>query len=60
MRADGVEKLEADRDAEVCEVAEELAGDAETLVDLEGTIDVRVVDEAFPANGGAWLLAEGA
>lgn len=31
----------------------ELASHAQTLVDLEAVVDIRVVDEALPSNGGA-------
>lgn len=50
LRGDGVEELGADGDAHRGEVAEELAGEAEALVDAEGAVDVRVVDEALPAD----------
>ena len=56
LRRDGVEQLRADGHAHVCEVAQQLAGEAETLVDFEGAIDVGVVDEALPADGRAGLL----
>jgi len=35
---------------------EELAGHAETAVDLVGAVHVGVVDETLPADGGAGLL----
>lgn len=60
LRGDGVEHLAGDGHAGGGEVAEEGAADAQALVDLEGGIDVRVVDEALPADGGAGLLEVGA
>ena len=39
------------------QVAKQLTGDAETLVDLERAIDVGVVDQTLPANSRAGLLA---
>lgn len=48
---DGVEKLGPHGNAQVCEIAQKLPGDAETLVDFKRAINVRVVDEAFPADG---------
>lgn len=53
---DGVEHFGGDWDSGLGEVYEELAGDAETLVDLEGLVNVGVVDEALPADCGAGLL----
>ena len=46
----------ADRNSEIGQVAEQLASHAQTLVDAEGTVDIRVVDEALPAHGCAGLL----
>lgn len=37
-----------------------MSRDTETLVDLVGLVDVRVVDQTLPADGGAWLLEVGA
>ncbi|KAI9151568.1 hypothetical protein HJFPF1_08775 [Paramyrothecium foliicola] len=59
LRGDGVEHLAGDGHAIGGEIDEELARDAETLVDLEGGIDIRVVDETLPANSGARLLEVG-
>ena len=56
---DRVEQLGADGHAHVREVAEQLPREPQALVDLEGAVDVRVVDQAFPADGCAWFLGEG-
>lgn len=53
---DGVEELRADGDAEVRQVAQELAGDADALVDLEGAVDIGVVDQTLPADSRAGFL----
>ena len=45
-----VEKLDADRYTHVREVAKELASNPQTFVDLEGAVDIGVVNEAFPAD----------
>ncbi len=58
LRRDGIEEFAAGGNAEVGDVAEELAGEAETGVDLEGAVDVWVVDEAFPADGRTGFLHE--
>jgi hypothetical protein len=57
---DGVEHLGGNWHAAAGEVTEELSADAETLVDLEGLIEVWVVDQTLPADGGTWLLEVGA
>ena len=33
-----------------------MAGEAQAVVDLVGLIEVRIVDEALPSDGGAGLL----
>lgn len=38
------------------EVAEELAGETKALVDFEGTVDVGVVNETFPADSSTRFL----
>lgn len=40
----------------MCKVAEELTGDTETFVDVEGAVEVGVVDETFPADGCTGFL----
>jgi hypothetical protein len=60
LRRDGVQHLGGNGHALAGKVTEELAGDTETLVDLEGLIDIRVVDQALPANSCARLLEVGA
>lgn len=57
LGGDGIEQLGADGDATVGELAEQVAGDTDTLVDLEGAVDVRVVDQTLPANSRAGLFA---
>ena len=50
MRRDCVEKFRANRNAEVGEVTEQLAGETEAFVDFEGAVNIRVVDETLPAD----------
>lgn len=56
---DGVEKLRTDRHTQIGEVAQELASQAETFVNLEGTVKVRVIDEPLPSHSRAWFLEIG-
>lgn len=56
---DGVEHLRGNGHAGRCEVDEQLARDAETLVDLVALVNVGVVDETLPANSCPWLLEVG-
>jgi len=54
-----VEKLGSHRDAKAGEITQELTGKAETLVDLEGTVEVWIVDETLPSDSRAWFLMQG-
>jgi hypothetical protein len=56
LRRDHVEELAACRHAELVDLGQQLAGDAQAFVDLEALIEVRVVDETLPPDGGAWLF----
>lgn len=56
LGGDCVEHLGGNGHAVGGQVDEELAGNAQALVDLEGGVDIRVVDQAFPADGCARLL----
>lgn len=57
---DGIQHLGGNRHAHGGKVAEELAGDAQALVDLVRLIDVWVIDQTLPSDGCAWLLKVGA
>lgn len=56
LGGDGIQHLTGNGHALGGQVDEELAGQAQALVDLEAAVDVGVVDEALPANSGAGLL----
>jgi hypothetical protein len=56
LRRDGIEKLGGGGQAEVEHVAQEGAAEAEAGGDVVRAVEVRVHDEAFPADGGAGLL----
>lgn len=56
LRRDRVKELRADGNAEVGQVAQELPGGPQALVDLEGAVDVRIVDQALPADGCTGFL----
>ena len=53
---DHVEELGSGGDAHLGKVEQEVTGFAEAVVDPEGLVQVRVVDEALPAEGCARLL----
>jgi hypothetical protein len=57
---DGVEHFAGNGHALAGQVAEELAGDAQTLVDLVALVEVGVVDQTLPADSGTGLLEVGA
>jgi cobaltochelatase CobN len=56
LRGDRVEGFGGGRQAHFGQVQQQLAADVQAVLDLERVIQVRVVDQAFPADGGAWLL----
>jgi len=56
---DGVEELGSHWDTKASEIAQELAGKAEALVDLEGAVEVRVIDETLPSDSRAWFFEVG-
>jgi hypothetical protein len=57
---DGVEHFAGNGHALAGQVAEELARDAQTLVDLVALIEVGIVDQTLPADSGTGLLEVGA
>src|SRR5438309_4303569 len=56
LRRNRIEELRARGKAELDQVEQEPAGEAEALVDGEGAVEVRIVDESLPADRRARLL----
>ena len=56
LRADHVQELAARRHAQAVDLHQQLPRDAQALVDAVALVQVRVVDQALPAHGGARLL----
>lgn len=56
LRGGGVQHLRTDRQAEICQVDEELSGETQTFIYVERPVQVWVVDETLPADGGSWLF----
>jgi hypothetical protein len=56
LRRRQVEELGARRQAEVVQRRKQVAGETQALVDIEAVIEVRIVDQALPSDGGARLL----
>jgi hypothetical protein len=56
LRHDRVERLGGRRQAEVREFDQQAARLAQSLLDVEGVVHVRVVDQPLPADRGARLL----
>ncbi|MCY1226278.1 hypothetical protein D9M72_385050 [compost metagenome] len=56
LRGDRVECFGSGGQAHFRQVEQQLAADVQAVLDLEGVVEVRVVDQAFPADGGARLL----
>ena len=53
LRDDHVEVFDRDRHSFFVEVQQQFAAEAEAVVDGERAVQVRVVEQAFPADGGA-------
>ena len=60
LRRDGIEHFAGNGHALAGQVAEELTGDAQTLVDLVALVEIGVVDQTLPADSGTGLLKVGA
>ncbi len=60
LRGNGIQHLAGDGHSQRREVAEQLSRYPEPFVDFEGFVDFGVVDETFPADGGAGFLEVGA
>ena len=56
LRRDHVEEFGAGGHAHLGEIEEQVAREAQAVVDLVGLVEMGVVDEALPADGGAGLL----
>lgn len=55
----GVEHLTCNREPHVCDINQQLSRQLDTLIDVVRVVNVRVVDQAFPAHGGPGLLEVG-
>lgn len=56
LRRDHVKEFGAGGHAHLGEIEKEIACQAQSVIDLVGAVEVRIVDETFPADGGAGLL----
>lgn len=56
LRRDGIQKFTAGGQSQFCNIKKEGAGETEALVDLEGAVHVRIIDEALPAHGRPWFF----
>ena len=56
LRRNHVEKFGAGGHAHLGQVEQQVAGQPQAVVDLVGLVEMRVVDEPLPADGGARLL----
>jgi cobaltochelatase CobN len=56
LGSDGIQELAAGRYADLVQLAEQAARLPQALVDDEALVQVRIVDQALPAHGGARLL----
>jgi hypothetical protein len=56
LGADRIEELASRRKAHLRNVKQKRASDAESMVDFEGAVHIRVIDEPFPSDGRTGLL----
>lgn len=56
LRCDDIEEFGARGNTFGGEVEQQLAGDAQAFVDVVGFVDVGVIDQALPSDGGAWFF----
>src|SRR3954447_3868174 len=56
LRSDHVEKLSTGGDTQFRKIEQKMTRDAKSVVNLERFVEMRVVDETFPANRSARLL----
>ncbi len=56
LRRDGVEELGGARQVQLVDFEQDTPGEAQALVDAEGVVEARIVDQTLPANGGARFL----
>ena len=56
LRPDHVEELTARGHAQAVDFHQQLARDAQAFVDAVALVEVGVVDQPLPADGGAWFL----
>src|SRR5262249_4701131 len=40
----------------LCQIEQKMACCAQTVINLERLVEIRIVDEPLPSDGGAWLL----
>ncbi len=56
LRGDRVQCFGRSWQAHFGQVQQQLTTDVQTVLNLERVVQVRIVDQALPANGGTWLL----
>ena len=56
LRGDRIEGFGGRWQAHFSQIQQQLTADMQAVLDLERVVQVRVVDQAFPAYGGAWLF----
>ena len=56
LRRNHVQKLAACGQSQAVDVNEQLARDAQAFINAKALVQVGVVDQAFPADGGAWFF----
>ncbi len=53
---DHIEELTGGRQAGIIDVQQQLAGNAQAIIDLVAVVHMRIVNQPFPAHGGSRLF----
>lgn len=59
LRRDRIQQLASDGDTHICQLTQQTPGNPEALINLEGAIDIGVINESFPTDGGTGLFKVG-
>jgi hypothetical protein len=53
---ESIQQLDRKRQAQLSQISQQLPGSQETFIDLEGAVEIWIVDQAFPSNSRSGLF----
>src|ERR1035437_4900402 len=56
LGSDHVEELSSGRNSHFRQIEQQTPCQPQAVIDLVGLVEVRIVDQSLPSDGGAWLL----